>query len=139
MPSERCVARFYGVEHDFNGTPCGDTATIKRNDKWYCAVHDPNLHKELWAKTYARGRRQVACTAAFESPDGRSIPTEQIEPGLVWDLHDHLEQALRQWSMYAELDGERDLGVDPNPEGDMYRAAKTLLRKLSSLQPKRGV
>jgi hypothetical protein len=41
-------------------------------------------------------------------------------------LRTQLKQALRQWSMYAEMvennDGF-DLATEKSPEGDMYRAA----------------
>lgn len=38
--------------------------------------------------------RIVACVNAFHSEQGREIPTEQIEPGLVWALKDTLESLL---------------------------------------------
>ena len=50
------------------------------------------------AENEANSARLVACVNAFHSGDGREIPTENIEPGMVWEMRDriYLAQELLQ-------------------------------------------
>jgi len=42
-------------------------------------------------------------------------------------MREALEQSLRQWKMYAELEEERDLEAEVTPEADLYRLARAAL------------
>jgi hypothetical protein len=49
-----------------------------------------------------------------------------------------LDQALRQWAMYADIveRDDRTLDAEQSPEGEMYRSAKALLAKVKACPEK---
>ncbi len=51
-------------------------------------------HQDLIDECQATAERLVAAYNAFHSEDGREIATEKIEPGLVWQLIDTLEDLM---------------------------------------------
>lgn len=63
----------------------------------------------------------IAYLQALASP-----PSQESRPGEGRGLREALEQALRQWKMYAELETNengsgRDLRTEQTPEGTLYR------------------
>lgn len=54
------------------------------------------------------------------------------------DLVKALNQALRQWAMYADIveQDNRTLDAQQSPEGEMYRSAKALLAKVKACPEK---
>ena len=78
-----------------------------------------------------RKLRVNACWAAFESGDGRSIPTEQIEPGLFWRMYDFMN------ALAARLDGtgdaEKEAGNRDYADG-FYAEAEAIRAFLDSLK-----
>lgn len=50
------------VWHDLHYYPCSINATVERDGKWYCGIHDPVKVKEREEKTDAeyRYRREIA-------------------------------------------------------------------------------
>lgn len=87
---------------------CSRTGTVEHDGEWYCHQHSPDavaqraLAREVeheveidhWRQREARAQREAACLNAFESPDGRTIPTEAITPGLYWEMHDALNRQV---------------------------------------------
>src|SRR5580765_35870 len=58
---------------------------------------------------------------------GRVAGAAQPESTPPTDLKRHLDQALRQWRMYANDNDSRELKSCPSAEGEMYREAKKAL------------
>jgi len=57
----------------------------------------------------ANRERIIACVNAFHSPDGRTIATEDIAPGVVFRLHDTLNAFMQRASVLNVLeDDERE-------------------------------
>ena len=54
------------------------------------AEHTPTPAQLPWAVAEYEARCK-ACKKAFDSFDGRQIPTEKIEPGLFWEMRDMIE------------------------------------------------
>ena len=72
-------------------------------------------------------RRRDRCQMAFESGDGREIPTEAITVGLVWSLMHTvkcLAEALNSTRLIMQDKADRDL------TGEIVEDARALLAKL---------
>ena len=53
--------------------------------------------------------RRNACEDAFRSFDGREIPPENIEPGMVWEMRDLLDRAVNGVWRDGDLEASRAL------------------------------
>lgn len=102
--AEKCNERIWPLGA-YHSSSCGRTGKVEVNGIWYCGIHSPEAkqrredkRKARWAlhdaASEARNKaheRSAACTAAFESKDGRTIETEQISEGLFWKLMDEIQ------------------------------------------------
>ena len=86
----------------------------------------PLSKDEAQALDMATERANI-CNAAFESSDGRHIPTEQIAEGLFWRMYDALTTTLD----YASHEGWYHLA---NSQGRAYHEARALLSSLKVQQ-----
>lgn len=121
----QCQEIVYRSGGPFRGSRCSNRAKGKYDGVWKCGVHSPEAvtrreqrMKERdaawgakWKRRQERHERSAACTAAFHSPDGRHIPTEQITEGLIFRLYDALKEMLdladsHNWGELASSEGQ---------------------------------
>lgn len=90
---------------------CTRPGSVKEEQKWWCRQHAPSAvaerarkrdelfeerwakQRQSWAEAEERQERAEACVNAFHSPT-RSIATENIPEGLVWELVSAVRAAL---------------------------------------------
>ena len=85
--TERCSKMFPSVNAPDH--QCRNRGRYYHEGNPYCLLHHPE--KQIWQEA-----RRIACEAAFHSPDGRKIATEDIAPGVVWKLRDTLENLVER-------------------------------------------
>jgi hypothetical protein len=89
-------------------------------------------------QVYGADGSKIAHTGMGQLPPSRSQESEANAAAIVrWENHFDdlvaaLDQALRQWAMYADIVEryDRTLNAEQSPEGEMYRSAKALLAKV---------
>ena len=88
----------------------------------YLTEGDPNTN--VIAKILERGpdagKRLVAAHNALHSEDGRSISTEQIEPGLFWRMRDLLEDAGETIELLANRLGAPTESAHPKADAEGF-------------------
>ncbi|MBE6441400.1 MAG: hypothetical protein E7022_03575 [Desulfovibrio desulfuricans] len=81
---------------------CGRTASVERNGKWYCKIHDPVRRSEMkakreaewnarWAEEQARARVRAAAPAMLAA----------LQALLAWPGHDQIPQDILAQSRAA--------------------------------------
>jgi hypothetical protein len=114
MEKHQCCKRVYdGTRYSsFSPSLCKFNATIERDNKWYCARHDPEVIKakqdkhyaEFMAKNKANGEMFVVKSIAFDAcikinPDNPKAVAESIV-----DMYEALKGILDLCNGYAPLD-----------------------------------
>jgi hypothetical protein len=110
--------------------------TERTKGPWHTGgIFDPgtaNAHQNIWGPTPEGKQSGEIIASNILLGDAAAI--------VKWENHfdelvQALEQALRQWSMYADMcerDDRTTLETEKTPEGEMFRSAKALLEKAKS-------
>lgn len=75
--------------------------------------------------------RLLACVNAFHSEDGRELPTERIEPGLVWALWDAAKDFHEAMSLNPSI-----TAAMYGPDFDLDKRRKNCAEALAALLDK---
>jgi hypothetical protein len=106
--------------------------------KWHSRIEDldgrgPLQTGSIYAEPTKGHAYSVAVAPKYQTEQRWKADAAAI---VLWENHfdelvKALDQALRQWKMYAEIhDRDGWLSEEPSPEGDMFREIKALLAKV---------